>query len=407
MVDHDQRFKEMLREFVWELLALSLPSLAGRLTGQLEWQSQEVFTNPPLGLVRRVDLLAQVVERIDERTAERLLHLEVESAGSLGEVRKKIGYYYPALRTKHNLPVTTLAVYLKVGQAGEGWDAYQEEDVGEGEPESRYRVRWRYVGLPALPAERYLASSNWLGVALSALMRIEDEPQALAAGRDPARLALECKENDYRKLLLINCVDTYLPMEGEQLDVFERLVSQDARYQEAKAMIQTTYDRGVRDGERKGEAKGEPRSPASCGDPPGNPALWRTRRVHARRRSPRSRTSRGWKPSSRLPRRRSRGTNSWRASRERVVCSGRQNCADRLAAQRHRLRPAEAVVNLRLRVDAQALVDRRADVGRATGWSFTKAAWRRRRRRPCRRGCRPRPAPPNSSRSSGRGRRRC
>ena len=46
-----------------------------------------------------------------------------------------------------------------------------EAVLSEGEP--LYRVRWRYVGLPALPAEQYLASNNWLGVALSALMRID------------------------------------------------------------------------------------------------------------------------------------------------------------------------------------------------------------------------------------------
>jgi hypothetical protein len=251
MVDHDQRFKEMLREFVWELIELFLPPLAARLTRQIEWQSQEVFTNPPLGLVRRVDLLAQLTERAGEATAERLLHLEVESAGSLGEVRKKIGYYYPALRTKHNLPVTTLAAYLKVGLEGEGWDEYAEQEgAGEG-AEALYRVRWRYVGLPALSAERYLASSNWLGVALSALMRIEQPRKPWLRAEILRRLALECKENDYRKLLLINCVDTYLPMEGEQLDVFEQLVSQDTRYQEAKAMIQTTYDKGMLAGEAK------------------------------------------------------------------------------------------------------------------------------------------------------------
>ncbi len=157
-MDHDQRFKEMLSAFLRELLALFLPGLAPRLdAGAAQWQPQEVFTNPPLGLVRRVDLLALVTERLDEKkTRERLLHLEVESAASLTEVRKKIGYYYPAIRTKHNLPVTCLALYLRVGLEGLGWDEYVEEDSADGEEsgEKLYRVRWRYVGLPALPAER-------------------------------------------------------------------------------------------------------------------------------------------------------------------------------------------------------------------------------------------------------------
>jgi hypothetical protein len=143
-VDHDQRFKEMLREFLQELLALFLPWLAARLASpEVSWQPQELFTNPPLGLVRRVDLLGILSERLEgDKTGERLLHLEVESATSLTEVRKKIGFYYPIIRTQHNLPVTCLALYLRVGLEGVGWDEYVEEDAGAA-AEPVYRVRWR------------------------------------------------------------------------------------------------------------------------------------------------------------------------------------------------------------------------------------------------------------------------
>jgi hypothetical protein len=116
--------------------------------------------------------------------------------------------------------------------------------------EEVYRVRWRYVGLPALPAKRYLASNNWLGVALAALMKIEPGRKAWLRAEILRRLATECKENDYRKLLLINCVETYLPLEGEQQAEYLRLVSTDPRYQEATRMILTTYDRGRLEGER-------------------------------------------------------------------------------------------------------------------------------------------------------------
>src|SRR5262245_65834087 len=126
MVDHDQQFKEMLREFLWELIELFLPWLASRLAAKVaDWQPQEVFTNPPLGLVRRLDMLALLRERAgNDALEERLLHVEIESAGSLGDVRRKIGYYYPAIRVQHNRPVTTLALYLKVGLQGKGWDEY-------------------------------------------------------------------------------------------------------------------------------------------------------------------------------------------------------------------------------------------------------------------------------------------
>ena len=63
MTDHDQRFKEMLREFVAEFLALFFPALAARLLArEADWRPGELFANPPAGLVRRVDLLAVVPE---------------------------------------------------------------------------------------------------------------------------------------------------------------------------------------------------------------------------------------------------------------------------------------------------------------------------------------------------------
>ncbi len=72
--------------------------------------------------------------------------------------RKKIGYYYPALRTRDNRPVTCLALYLYVGLQGLGWDKYVEQEDTEGGSEELYGVRWRYVALPALPAEPATAS---------------------------------------------------------------------------------------------------------------------------------------------------------------------------------------------------------------------------------------------------------
>lgn len=113
------------------------------------------------------------------------------------------------------------------------------------------------MGLPALPAERYFAGDNWLGVALSALMKIEPGRKAWLRAEILRRLAPECKENDYRKLLLIYCAETYLPLKGEQEAEYLRLLREDPRYQEASRMIVTTYDRGIADGKAAGKVVGK------------------------------------------------------------------------------------------------------------------------------------------------------
>jgi hypothetical protein len=112
-------------------------------------------------------------------------------------------------------------------------------------------VRWRYVGLPALPAERYLESGNWLGVALAALMRIEPGRKAWLRAEILRRLATECKESDYRRLLLLDCAEAYLQREGEQQAQYQRLLREEPRYQEASRMILSTYDRLKAEGKRE------------------------------------------------------------------------------------------------------------------------------------------------------------
>jgi hypothetical protein len=84
-------------------------------------------------------------------------------------------------------------------------------------------------------------------------MRIESGRRPWLRAEILRRLAVECQESDYRKFLLLNCAESYLPLEGQQEAEFLRLLREDPRYQEATGMILTTYDRGVADGEAKGK----------------------------------------------------------------------------------------------------------------------------------------------------------
>jgi hypothetical protein len=76
--------------------------------------------------------------------------------------------YYIQLRRDTGLPVLPIALFLRVGLDGIGWDAYEEHFW-----EQRIvRFEYAYVGLPALDGEPYATGENLLGVALSALMRL-------------------------------------------------------------------------------------------------------------------------------------------------------------------------------------------------------------------------------------------
>jgi hypothetical protein len=258
--DHDQRFKELLREFFREFLLLFFPEWVDRVDfTRLEWLDKEVYPDPPRGERRVLDLVAKLPTRQvvpGQRSGEAdswiaLLHMEVESADSVAPFRSRMYEYREHLRWKHNLPVLSIALYLRVGLDGVGWDVYEEYFWEK-------KVLWftyPYVGLPALDAEQYVQGNNWLGVALSALMRVPEE-RKIQLKADALRRLRDCPENDQKRYLLWECVDAYLPLQGSQLQEFENLLDTEP-YQGVKKMAMTYFERGVAKGLEEGLEKGQ------------------------------------------------------------------------------------------------------------------------------------------------------
>ena len=60
-MDHDQRFKHMLREFFREFMELFFAVWAARLNfAAVEWLDKELFVDPPQGEKRFLVLVAKV-----------------------------------------------------------------------------------------------------------------------------------------------------------------------------------------------------------------------------------------------------------------------------------------------------------------------------------------------------------
>jgi Domain of unknown function (DUF4351) len=113
------------------------------------------------------------------------------------------------------------------------------------------RFQFRYVGFPGLDAANYVVGNNWLGVALSALMRIAPERRAWLRAEALRRLLLECPENNYRRFLLVECVEAYLELNAEQQQQYQRLLLTKP-YKEIGPMMQTTFEKGMEKGMEKG-----------------------------------------------------------------------------------------------------------------------------------------------------------
>ncbi len=68
-------------------------------------------------------------------------------------------------------------------------------------------------------------------------------------------MLLECRENDYRRLLLQECVEAYLQLNDEEQRQFEQLLHTEP-YKEIEPMMVTTYEKGVVKGIEKGMEQG-------------------------------------------------------------------------------------------------------------------------------------------------------
>lgn len=260
MEDHDQRFKVLLREFFAEFLRLFFPEWAERFDfSRVEWLDKEVFLDPPRGRHRALDLVAKLPTRQpavpDQPSHEgetwlALVHIEVDAADTVMPLRSSMFDYYKQLRNRHDLPVLPIALYLRVGLEGVGWDVYEEHFW-----EHRLlHFEYAYVGLPALDGEQYAASENVLGVALAALMRVPQERRTELAAEILQRLA-RCGENEYRRFLLAECALTYLARSEAQRQALEQVL-RDERFKEALSMTLTYNEYWVQQGREKGRDEG-------------------------------------------------------------------------------------------------------------------------------------------------------
>jgi hypothetical protein len=256
MSDHDQRFKNLLREFFAAFFELFFPQWAARFDfSRVEWLEQEVFSDPPQGKRRSVDLVAKLPTRQavpgpppdQEEKWVALIHVEIEHRDTVAPLRPRVFSYYVGLRQRHDLPVLPVALYLRVGLEGIGIDVY-EEHFWELRP---VRFEYLYVGLPALDGLQYVQGNNWLGVALAALMRIPEERKVWLRA-EALRRIMGSPHNDYQRFLLGECVQAYLPLDAERQREFERLLATEP-YQGVQAMATTWYEQGLEQGLEQGQ----------------------------------------------------------------------------------------------------------------------------------------------------------
>ena len=257
--DHDQRLKVLLKEFFEAFFQCFFGEWADRFDyHDIEWLDKELFLAPPQGERRQLDLVARLklrpgypppCEGMTELVA--LVHLEVDAGTSTVVFGRRMYEYYVHLRRDTGLPVYPIALFLRLGLDGTGWETYEEFFWGQ----CVLRFQYAYIGLPALDAEEYATGENLLGVALSTLMKQRPERRVELVAEGLKRIA-GSGQNDYRRFLLAECLEAYAELDEPERQRLERLLGV-GTFREVEPLMKTTYERGIEQGVERGFQQGQ------------------------------------------------------------------------------------------------------------------------------------------------------
>jgi hypothetical protein len=245
---HDRLFKPLLRAFWAEFLTLILPEVASELdASRTEFLDKESFTDLFAGQRRELDLVARMPATSG---ADRLILVHVEVEGRYrSSMARRLWRYYLQLQLRHQLPVLPVVIFLRGGPAGLSAGEHREEVLGI------EVARFRYVsmGLARAEAAEWLERKEALAAALASLMgssslsRAEQKILCL-------RKVCTAQIDEARRFLLVNTVETYLELEGEQLQYYESLLDREAP--EMRASEMTWAEKKQAEGMAKGREMG-------------------------------------------------------------------------------------------------------------------------------------------------------
>jgi len=235
---HDHLFKTLFRALFRDLLHLVDAKLAACLPpeAEVEFLDKELIPDSPEEEHRVVDLLAAIPDPAGGFAF--LVHVEIER-----KAPRHIGWrlwdYSIRLRGQHPEPSVSLVVFLRGGPPGVAWQIYTEETAGH----EVARFRYLSFGLSRLPAEQLLARPEPLAWGLAALAK----PGELGRARvkfEALRKIANAKLREHHRFLLMNCVETYLPLKGRDAEEYASLVGAQES-PEIRAMQMTWADKEI------------------------------------------------------------------------------------------------------------------------------------------------------------------
>ena len=251
---HDKIFKQLLHAFLDDFLRLVVPETYDRLDlSSPEFLDKELFERGPRGRRRELDLLVRVHTASGRPL---MIHVEVEARAS-PDMEERLRRYRNQILARYDMPVLTILLNVRRGRPGVCLNPW-ENDLGPGFSEPQYVS----FGLAGCQAAEYLARPEPLAWALAAVM----DPGPLSR----AELKMACMRRiaklrgRFDSYLLVNCVENYLQLTGEEAVEFATLYARKEN-RRVQAMALTWSEKLEAKGEARGKAEGEAKGEAKGG----------------------------------------------------------------------------------------------------------------------------------------------
>jgi hypothetical protein len=219
-IDHDQIFKRLIQAFFREFIELFLPQIAQRIDfSRVEFLEKEQFTDMPVGKRRLLDLVVRV-GLLDGGEELLLIHCEFESGKNREEFPFRFCLYHCQLLLRYRLPIIPIAVFTDDAK----WrlrvpDSYEIAFEGK----TYLKFEYHLLKLKDFDARNFMRQNNPLAVALAAKMNY-DKREYIRLKADFLRLILGASLDGARENLLVEFIETYMPLQGEQKEQFGDLV---------------------------------------------------------------------------------------------------------------------------------------------------------------------------------------
>jgi hypothetical protein len=248
--DYDQTFKKSLQLCLHDFLRFAVPKIAPHLDAErAQWLEKEIFVDPPKGSRRHADLVAKLPVKESTELSLVLVHIEIESADSATDIRRRMFDYYYGLYREYQLHIVPIVLFLNMSQ-GIDTDEWAHECFGR-----KYAtITYHTVGLRGLDGLQYSKSDNILEVALSALMSVPKDKVVEVALNAVRTIGNKQNLTDVHQLYLMEMVHIGTPFSEADKRVFEETIKTDA---ELKKMNRSPFYAARQEGRLEGEAKGE------------------------------------------------------------------------------------------------------------------------------------------------------